>query len=67
MKNPIDAVIVVRGGEDVRDKQLPATGDDGGIVSKVGVFEQDSGVFFVNADGIFDGLARSGAVHKGRV
>lgn len=31
-------------------------GDDDGIVMEVVMFEEDVGIFFVNVDGIFDGV-----------
>lgn len=64
MEDPVDAVFVVGGGEDVGDDQFAASGDDHGFVPKIGVFEEDTGIFFVDADGVFDGGAFSGTVDE---
>ena len=67
VEDPVDAVFVVGGGEDVGDDEFARAGDDDGIVAEVGVFEEDAVVFLVDADGVFDGLGRARAVHKVKV
>ena len=67
MENPIDAVFVVGGSEDVGDDKLSASGDDDGVVAEIGVFEEDAGVFFVNADCVFDGGGISCSVDEGSI
>ena len=54
--DPVDAVFVVAGGEDLTDDQLAGAGCRGGLVAEVGVFEEDAVVFFVDADCVFDGV-----------
>jgi hypothetical protein len=67
VEDPVHAVFVVGGGEDVRDDEFATAGDDYGIVAEIGVFEENAGIFFVDADGVFDGGAFSGAVDEGGV
>jgi len=55
MEYPVDAVFVVGGGKNVRDDELAATSHNHGIVTEIGVFEKNAGIFFVDADGVFDG------------
>lgn len=54
MEYPIHAVLVVRGGEDLGNDKLPASRNDHGIIAEVGVFEENSRVFFVDTNGVFD-------------
>ena len=56
VEDPVDAILVVCGCEDVRDDQFAAAGRYNGVVAEIGVLEQDSCVFFVDADGVPDGL-----------
>lgn len=52
--DPVDAVFVVAGGEDLADDELAGTGRGGGLVAEVGVFEEDAVVFFVDANCVLD-------------
>lgn len=61
---PVDAVLVVGGSEDVRDDKLAAASDDGGIVTEIGMLEQDTGIFLVDANGVLDDGACTCSVHK---
>jgi hypothetical protein len=54
--DPVDAVLVVAGGEDLADDEFAGAGRGGGFVAEVGVFEEDAVVFFVDADCVFDGV-----------
>lgn len=54
MEDPVDAIFVVGGGEDMGDDELAAACYDHGIVTEIGVFEENTGIFFVDADGVFD-------------
>lgn len=65
MEDPVDAVFIVSSSEDVGDDEFPSTSDDHGVVTEIGVLEEDSGVFFVDADGVFDGCGLSSAVDEG--
>ena len=67
VEDPVNAVFVVGGREDLGDNELAATGDDCGLIAEVGVLEEDTGVFFVDADGVLDDCAGTGAVDEGRV
>lgn len=53
MEDPIHAVLVVCGGENLGNDQLPASRNDHGVVAEVGVFEENARIFFVDTDGIF--------------
>ena len=64
MEDPVHAVLVVGGCEDMADEQFAGAGNGRGFVAEVSVFEQDPGVFFVDADGVFDRCGLAGAVHK---
>ena len=64
VEDPVDAVLVVSGGKDMRNEEFTAAGDDDRIVAEVGMFEEDPRIFFVDADGVFDGLAGSGSVDE---
>lgn len=67
MENPVHTVLVVGGGEDVRNDQLSSTCNDHGIVAEIGVFEENTGVFFVDADSVLDGGGISCSVDEGSV
>lgn len=67
VEDPIDAILVIRCREYVGDEEFPASSHDDGVISEIGMFEQDPGVFFVDADCILDGLAGAGAVDEGSV
>ena len=54
--DPVDAVFVVAGGEDLADDELAGARGGAGGVAEVGVFEEDAVVFFVDADCVFDGV-----------
>ena len=64
MEDPVDAVLVVGRGEDVRDDQFPGAGDDDGVVAEIGVLEEDAGVFLVHTDGVLDRGCGSGTIDK---
>lgn len=64
MEDPVHAVFVVGGGEDVGNNELAATGDDDGVVAEVGVLEEDAGIFLMDADGVFDDLSGACTVHE---
>ena len=53
VEDPVDAVLVVCGREDLADEELAGAGDGAGVVAEVGVLEEDAGVFFVEADCVF--------------
>lgn len=67
VEDPVDAVFVVGGGEDVGDDEFATASHDDGFVAEIGMFEEDTGVFFVDTDGVFDGGALTGTVYKGSV
>jgi hypothetical protein len=56
VQNPVDAVFVVAGGEDLADDEFAGARGGGGFVAEVRVFEEDAVVFFVDADCVFDGV-----------
>lgn len=64
MQDPVHAVLVVCGGEDLGNDEFARAGGGAGFVAEVGVLEEDAGVFFVDADGVLDRLGVAGAVHK---
>lgn len=64
VENPVHAVFVISGSEDLRDDQFPGTGDDHGFVAEVSVLVQDSVVLFVNADGVLHDCAGACSVHE---
>ena len=51
---PVYCIFVVGCGKDVGDDEFAAASDDGGIVAEVRMLEENTGVFFVDADCIFD-------------
>lgn len=67
MEDPVDAVFVIRCSEDMGDKKFAASSHDHGVVSEVGMFEQDPSVFLVDTDCVFDRLACSSAVDEGGI
>lgn len=67
VEDPVHAVLVVRGREDMRDDQLPSTGNNHRLVTEIGVLEEDTRVFFVDADSILDSRARTGFIDKCRI
>jgi len=54
--DPVDAVFVVAGCEDLADDEFAGAGSGGGVVAEVRVFEQDAVVFFVDANCVLDGI-----------
>lgn len=54
VEDPGHHVLVVGGREDLLDDELAAARHNDGVVAEVGVLEQDAGVLFVDADGVFD-------------
>lgn len=60
-KVEVKAILVVCNGADGRNDQLAITRDVHLVVSEVGVLVQDAGVFFVDANGGFDGFDPAGA------
>jgi hypothetical protein len=52
--NPVDAVLVVASGEDLANNQLASTSSGRRLVTEVSVLEQNSIVFFVDADCVLD-------------
>lgn len=60
-KVEIKTILVVCNGADGRNDQLAITRDVHLVVSEVGVLVQDAGVFFVDANGGFDGFDPAGA------
>lgn len=67
VEDPVDAVLVVGGSEDVGDDQLPATSYNDRLVTEVGVLEEDTGVFLVDTDGVLDDRAGTRTVDKGSI
>ena len=64
VEDPVDAVLVVGRREDVRDQQFAPSCHDDGVVSEISMFEQYARVFFVDADGVLDGLRRARSVDE---
>ena len=64
MEDPVDAVFVVGRREHVRDEQFAPSCHDDGVIPEVGMFEQYARVFFVDADGVLDGLRGASFVDK---
>ena len=64
VEDPVDAVLVVGRREDVRDEKLSSSCHDDGVISEVGMLEQDPRVFFMDADGVLDGLRRASFVNE---
>lgn len=67
MEDPVHAVLVIRSGKDVRDEKLATTSNNDRVISKVGVLEEYPGIFFMDTDGILDGLAAPCAIDKSSV
>lgn len=55
VENPLNGILVIGSSKYLLHYELPGTGDNGGFVAKVAVFEQNSSIFLVNANGILDG------------
>ena len=64
MERPVDAVFVVGGREDVGDYEAPAASHDYGVVTVVGVFEENAGVLFVDTNCVGDCLGGAGFVDE---
>lgn len=64
VENPVDAVLVVGGSEDLGDDEFAGASDDDRVITEIGVFEQDAVVLFVDADGVLDRLGGAGPVDK---
>lgn len=64
VEDPVDAVLVVGGREDLGDNELAAARHDGRAVAEIRVFEQDAGILLVDADGVLDGDGRARAIAK---
>lgn len=67
VEDPVDAVFIVRGCEDLGDDKFPAAGDDRRVVAEISVLEQYPSVFLMNADGVFDNCASAGTVDESRI
>ena len=67
MEDPVYAILVVSGCEDVRDDQFSATGHDYGIVAEIGVFKKNACVFFVDANCVLDSCGFSCSVNEGSI
>ena len=67
VEDPVDAVLVIGGGEDVRDDEFASTGDDDRIITEVAMFEQDAVVFLMYTDSVFDCAGSTGFVDKIKV
>ena len=64
MEDPVYAVLVVGGCEDVRDNELPCSRDRDAIVAEISVLEQDTAILLVNADSVLDCGRCAGAVDE---
>lgn len=64
VEDPVDAVFVVCGGEDVGYDEFAGSCDGDGVVTEIGVLEEDTGVFFVDAYGVFDRGCRTGFIDE---
>lgn len=64
VEDPIHAVLIVCCGEDLANEEFARAGDGARVVSEVGMLEEDAGVFFVDADCVFDGRGCAGAVDE---
>lgn len=67
MEDPVHAVLVIRGGEDLRNDKFSASRDDYGVVAEVGVFEENARVFLMDTDGVFDYDGGAGFICEGCV
>ena len=67
MEDPVHAVLVVGGREDVRDDEFASSSDCHTVIAKVGVLEQDPRIFLVNADGILNRGSLSSTIDKRRI
>lgn len=57
MEDPVYTVFVVRSCEYMRNDEFPASSHDDAVISEISVFEEDTGIFLVNADGILNSSA----------
>jgi len=64
VEDPVDAVFIVGSGENVGDDEFATASYNNGFVAEIGMFEEDTGVFFVDTDGVFDRGAFTGTVYK---
>ena len=67
MEDPVYAILVIGSCEHVRYQELSTPGDNDRVIPEIGMFEEDSSVFFMDANGVFDGLAGPCTVYKGGV
>lgn len=65
MKNPLDGILVVCGGKNLLDDELPGPSHNNRIIAEVRVFVKNAGVFFVETDGIFDLRTVRRSQHQG--
>lgn len=61
---PVYTVLVVGGSKNLGDNQFSRAGHNDRIITEIGVFEQCSCIFLVNADCVFDGSTGTGSVHE---
>jgi len=54
VEDPVHAVLVVCGSEDVRNDEFPASGDNDGVITEIGVLEQNASILLVDADGVLN-------------
>lgn len=62
VKDPIYTVLIIGGGEDLRNYKLAPTSDNNGVISVISVLEQNTCVFLVNADRVLDGYSSTGSI-----
>lgn len=67
VEDPVHCIFVIRRREDVGDEEFAPSCDDHGIVTEIGMFEEDASIFLVDADGILDGLRSSGTIDEMRI
>jgi hypothetical protein len=66
MEDPLDGILVVGSSEDLLDNELAGSGDNGRVISEIGVLEKNAVILLVDADGVLnlaDSTSLSG--HKG--
>lgn len=54
MEDPLDSILIVGCSEDLLYHQLPRPGNDGGLVTEIGVFEKNAVILFVDTNRILD-------------